>query len=171
MVVTVTCGLHVSCKLLCTVAECEGVLWAGSDAGAEEKPGAARIHQVAGEQAAPFRDRLHTCQTGIIPPTGSCYIIRFHIIFHEAFVFSVVHCFVLCFPLRAALTLWYVVLFHALPVIPEFPTCHRITFLDTSPHSPFSQLLPAWRQGGWERAIAVVHHWEHWETPSKKCRI
>lgn len=34
------------CETYCYfgVAECEGVLWAGTNAGAEEKPGTARIH-------------------------------------------------------------------------------------------------------------------------------
>ena len=49
------------------VAECEGVLRAGVDAGAEEEPGAAGIHQTAGEQDAPPGQRLHACQTGITP--------------------------------------------------------------------------------------------------------
>lgn len=154
------------------VAECKGVLWAGIDARVEEKPGAARIHKYAGEQDAPSRERLHTCQTGIIPPTGSVHIIRFYILLYTIILLNVIQSFVLWFHYRAALMLWYVALFHALPVIHlEFPTCHPITSLDTTPHPPFSQLLPAWRQGGRERPIAVVHHWEHWETPSKKCRI
>lgn len=57
--------------LLCfLIAECKGVLRAGVDAGTKEEPRAARIHQTAGEQDAPPRQRLHTCQTGIVPVTG-----------------------------------------------------------------------------------------------------
>ncbi len=61
-------------------AECKGVLRACVDAGAEEEPGAARIHQTAGEQDAPPRQGLHTCQTGIIPVSGSVHLISVHIL-------------------------------------------------------------------------------------------
>lgn len=88
------------------IAECKGVLWASIDAGAKEEPRAARIYQAAGEQVAPPRERLHTCQTGIAPFRGShLYLITSCIFFS---FFSVVWsqcCSSLClFPSKGSFT-------------------------------------------------------------------
>lgn len=84
---------------------------------------------------------------------------------------NVIHGFVFSFHYRATSAPWCMALFRAPRIILLFPTWHRRTPLDATPHPPSSQLPPAWRQSGRERAIAMVCHWEHWENPSKICRI
>lgn len=88
------------------IAECKGVLRASIDAGAKEEPRAARIYQAAGEQVAPPRERLHTCQTGIAPVRGShLYLIALCIFFSffQLYDHSVAHLFVFFFSIKGKL--------------------------------------------------------------------